>query len=94
MSTFDQQLAKIKNDKGFIADLDQAAALEGLKLYGSRKRVEDEKGLRRRPPCAHAYHETGVYGKRCSAPSVEHDGCDIEATHPTYLWEAKASCRS
>jgi len=36
VSTFDQQLAKIKNDKGFIAALDQSGGStpKALKLYG------------------------------------------------------------
>ena len=36
MSTFDQQLAKIQNDKGFIAALDQSGGStpKALKLYG------------------------------------------------------------
>jgi fructose-bisphosphate aldolase class I len=36
VSTFDKQLAKIKNDKGFIAALDQSGGStpKALKLYG------------------------------------------------------------
>ncbi|HXS80790.1 MAG TPA: class I fructose-bisphosphate aldolase, partial [Gammaproteobacteria bacterium] len=48
MSTFDQQLAKIKNDKGFIAALDQSGGStpKALKLYGVEETAwKDEKGM-------------------------------------------------
>ena len=48
MSTFDKQLAKIKNDKGFIAALDQSGGStpKALKLYGVDDTAwKDEKGM-------------------------------------------------
>ena len=48
MSTFDDQLKKIKNDKGFIAALDQSGGStpKALKLYGVNEDAwTDEKGM-------------------------------------------------
>ena len=58
MSTFDKQLAKIKNDKGFIAALDQSGGStpKALKLYGVDEIGVDgrERHVRRRARDAHA----------------------------------------
>ena len=57
MTTFDQQLQKIKNDKGFIAALDQSGGStpKALKLYGVNEDcvVERARDVRRRPRDAH-----------------------------------------
>ena len=48
MSTFDDQLNKIKNDKGFIAALDQSGGStpKALKLYGVGEDAwKDEQGM-------------------------------------------------
>jgi fructose-bisphosphate aldolase class I len=48
VSNFDKQLQKIKNDKGFIAALDQSGGStpKALKLYGStRTPGPNEKGM-------------------------------------------------
>ena len=65
MSTFDKQLAKIKNDKGFIAALDQSGGSTPKALEALRRRRDGvdgrERHVRRRARDAHAdHHEPGV----------------------------------
>ncbi len=60
VSNFDKQLEKIKNDKGFIAALDQSGGStpKALKLYGVNEDAwTNERGnVRRRARDAHAHH--------------------------------------
>ena len=60
MSNFDKQLAKIKNDKGFIAALDQSGGStpKALKLYGLDEDAYNERAgdVRPRAQDAHAHH--------------------------------------
>ncbi len=81
MSTFDKQLAKIQNDKGFIAALDQSGGStpKALKLYGVDETAwKDEKGMY---DVVHAHalaphQEPGVLRQAADRrdPVREHDG--------------------
>ncbi|HET7607926.1 MAG TPA: fructose bisphosphate aldolase [Gammaproteobacteria bacterium] len=97
MSTFDQQLAKIKNDKGFIAALDQSGGStpKALKLYGIDESAwKDEKGMY---DIVHAMRtriitSPAFNGKRLIGAILFEDTMDREIEGkptPTYLWEVK-----
>ncbi len=97
MSTFDQQLAKIKNDKGFIAALDQSGGStpKALKLYGVDETAwTDEKGMydvvhamRTRIVTSPAFSGERILGAILFENTMDRD---IEGKPtPTYLWEVK-----
>ena len=97
MSTFDQQLAKIKNDKGFIAALDQSGGStpKALALYGVDETAwKDEKGMydvvhamRSRIITSPAFSGKRLLGAILFENTMDRD---IEGKPtPTYLWEAK-----
>ena len=97
MSTFDQQLAKIKNDKGFIAALDQSGGStpKALKLYGIEETAwKDEKGMydvvhamRTRIITSPAFSGSRIVGAILFENTMDRD---IEGKPtPSYLWEAK-----
>ena len=97
MSTFDQQLAKIKNDKGFIAALDQSGGStpKALKLYGVDETAwKDEKGMydvvhamRTRIITSPAFSGKRLIGAILFENTMDRD---IEGKPtPTYLWETK-----
>jgi fructose-bisphosphate aldolase, class I len=97
VSTFDQQLAKIKNDKGFIAALDQSGGStpKALKLYGVEETAwKDEKGMydvvhamRSRIITSPAFSGKRLLGAILFENTMDRD-IDGKPT-PTYLWEAK-----
>jgi len=97
VSTFDQQLAKIKNDKGFIAALDQSGGStpKALKLYGVEETAwKDEKGMydvvhamRTRIITSPAFSGKRLIGAILFENTMDRD---IEGKPtPTYLWEKK-----
>jgi len=97
VSTFDQQLAKIKNDKGFIAALDQSGGStpKALKLYGIEETAwKDEKGMydvvhamRTRIITSPAFSGSRIVGAILFENTMDRD---IEGKPtPSYLWEAK-----
>lgn len=97
MSTFDQQLAKIKNDPGFIAALDQSGGStpKALKLYGVDESAwTDEKGMydvvhamRTRIITSPAFTGKRLIGAILFENTMDRD---IEGKPtPTYLWEVK-----
>jgi fructose-bisphosphate aldolase class I len=97
VSTFDQQLAKIKNDKGFIAALDQSGGStpKALKLYGVDETAwTDEKGMydvvhtmRTRIITSPAFTGKRLIGAILFENTMDRD---IEGKPtPTYLWEVK-----
>ena len=97
MSTFDEQLAKVKNDKGFIAALDQSGGStpKALKLYGVDETAwKDEKGMydvvhsmRTRIITSPAFSGKRLIGAILFENTMDRD---IEGTPtPTYLWEKK-----
>jgi len=97
VSTFDQQLAKIKNDKGFIAALDQSGGStpKALKLYGVDETAwTDEKGMydvvhamRTRIIKSPAFSGKRLIGAILFENTMDRD-IDGKPT-PTYLWETK-----
>jgi fructose-bisphosphate aldolase, class I len=97
VSTFDDQLNKIKNDKGFIAALDQSGGStpKALKLYGVGEDAwKDEKGMY---DVVHAMRTRIVTspaftGKRLIGAILFENTMDRDIAGkptPTYLWEAK-----
>jgi fructose-bisphosphate aldolase class I len=97
VSTFDQQLAKIQNDKGFIAALDQSGGStpKALKLYGIDETAwKDEKGMydvvhamRTRLITSPAFSGKRLIGAILFENTMDRD---IEGKPtPTYLWEVK-----
>ena len=97
MSTFDKQFAKIKNDKGFIAALDQSGGStpKALKLYGVGEDAwKDEQGMydvvhkmRTRIITSPAFS-----GKRLIGAILFENTMDREIEGkptPTYLWDVK-----
>jgi fructose-bisphosphate aldolase class I len=97
VSTFDKQLEKIKNDKGFIAALDQSGGStpKALKLYGINEDAwKDEKGMY---DVVHAMRSRIITspafsGKRLIGAILFENTMDRAiAGQPTatYLWEVK-----
>ena len=97
MSTFDKQLAKIKNDKGFIAALDQSGGStpKALALYGVKETAwTDEQGMydvvhamRSRIVTSPAFAGSRVIGAILFENTMDRD---IEGKPtPTYLWDVK-----
>jgi fructose-bisphosphate aldolase class I len=97
VSTFDKQLQKIKNDKGFIAALDQSGGStpKALKLYGVDEDAwTDEKGMydvvhamRSRIVTSPAFSGKRLVGAILFENTMDRD---IEGKPtPTYLWEVK-----
>lgn len=97
MSNFDLQLAKIKNDKGFIAALDQSGGStpKALKLYGVEETAwKDEQGMydvvhamRTRMITSPAFSGQRLIGAILFENTMDRD-IDGKPT-PTYLWLAK-----
>jgi fructose-bisphosphate aldolase class I len=97
VSTFDQQLAKIKNDQGFIAALDQSGGStpKALKLYGIEETAwKDEKGMydvvhamRTRIITSPAFSGKRLIGAILFENTMDRDIDGIPT--PTYLWEKK-----
>jgi fructose-bisphosphate aldolase class I len=97
VSTFDDQLNKIKNDKGFIAALDQSGGStpKALKLYGIDETAwKDEKemfdivhAMRTRIITSPAFSGKRLIGAILFENTMDRD---IEGKPtPTYLWEVK-----
>jgi fructose-bisphosphate aldolase class I len=97
VSTFDQQLAKIKNDPGFIAALDQSGGStpKALKLYGVDETAwKDEQGMY---DVVHAMRSRIITspaftGKRLIGAILFENTMDRDIAGkptPTYLWEVK-----
>jgi len=97
VSTFDKQLAKIKNDKGFIAALDQSGGStpKALKLYGVDESAwTDEEGMygvvhamRSRLMTSPAFSGKRLLGAILFENTMDRD---VEGKPtPTYLWETK-----
>jgi fructose-bisphosphate aldolase class I len=97
VSNFDKQLQKIKNDKGFIAALDQSGGStpKALKLYGVNEDAwKDEKGMydvvhqmRTRIVTSPAFN-----GKRLIGAILFENTMDREVEGkptPSYLWDVK-----
>ncbi len=98
MSKFDKQLEKIKNDKGFIAALDQSGGStpKALKLYGVERGCLDrrERHVRRRAQDAQrgSSRAPAFSGKRLIGAILFENTMDrdIEGKPtPTYLWDVK-----
>ena len=97
MSNFDKQLAKIKNDKGFIAALDQSGGStpKALKLYGlgedSYKNEEEMYDvvhkMRTRMITSPAFSGKRLIGAILFENTMDRD-IDGKPT-PTYLWDVK-----
>ena len=97
MSTFDDQLKKIKNDKGFIAALDQSGGStpKALKLYGVNEDAwPDEKGMydvvhamRSRIVTSPAFSGSRLIGAILFENTMDRDIAGKPT--PTYLWEVK-----
>jgi fructose-bisphosphate aldolase class I len=97
VSTFDDQLAKIKNDQGFIAALDQSGGStpKALKLYGVEETAwTDENGMY---DVVHAMRSRLITspafsGKRLIGAILFENTMDREIEGkptPTYLWAVK-----
>ncbi|HZF29112.1 MAG TPA: fructose bisphosphate aldolase [Gammaproteobacteria bacterium] len=97
MSNFDRQLQKIKNDKGFIAALDQSGGStpKALKLYGVNEDAwTDEKGMydvvhkmRSRIVTSPAFSGKRLIGAILFENTMDRD---VEGRPtPSYLWDAK-----
>jgi fructose-bisphosphate aldolase, class I len=97
VSTFDSQLAKIKNDKGFIAALDQSGGStpKALKLYGigedawknDKEMFDVVHAMRTRIITSPAFSGKRLIGAILFENTMDRD---IEGKPtPTYLWEAK-----
>ena len=97
MSTFDDQLKKIQNDKGFIAALDQSGGStpKALKLYGVNEDAwTDEKGMydvvhamRTRIVASPAFSGKRLIGAILFENTMDRDIAGKPT--PTYLWEVK-----
>ncbi|HEX5049049.1 MAG TPA: fructose bisphosphate aldolase [Gammaproteobacteria bacterium] len=97
MSNFDKQLQKIKNDKGFIAALDQSGGStpKALKLYGVNEDAwTDEKGMydvvhkmRTRIVTSPAFTGKRLIGAILFENTMDRD---VEGKPtPSYLWDVK-----
>jgi fructose-bisphosphate aldolase class I len=97
VSTFDDQLNKIKNDQGFIAALDQSGGStpKALKLYGVGEDAwKDEQGMY---DVVHAMRtriitSPAFSGKRLIGAILFENTMDRDIAGkptPTYLWEVK-----
>lgn len=97
MSTFDQQLQKIKSDPGFIAALDQSGGStpKALKLYGLKEdawKTEEEMydlvhQMRTRIITSPAFNGKRLIGAILFEQTMDRD---IEGQPtPTYLWKVK-----
>ena len=97
MSAFDKQLQKIKNDKGFIAALDQSGGStpKALKLYGVNEDAwTNEQGMydvvhqmRTRIITSPAFNGKRLIGAILFENTMDRD---IEGKPtPTYLWDVK-----
>jgi fructose-bisphosphate aldolase class I len=97
MSNFDKQFAKIQNDKGFIAALDQSGGStpKALKLYGVGEDAwKDEQGMydvvhkmRTRIITSPAFSGKRLIGAILFENTMDRD---IEGKPtPTYLWDVK-----
>jgi fructose-bisphosphate aldolase class I len=97
VSNFDKQLQKIKNDKGFIAALDQSGGStpKALKLYGVNEDAwKDEKGMydvvhkmRTRIVTSPAFNGKRLIGAILFENTMDRD---IEGKPtPSYLWDVK-----
>jgi fructose-bisphosphate aldolase class I len=97
VSTFDDQLKKIKNDKGFIAALDQSGGStpKALKLYGVNEDAwTDEQGMydvvhamRTRIVTSPAFSGKRLIGAILFENTMDRDIAGKPT--PTYLWEVK-----
>jgi fructose-bisphosphate aldolase class I len=97
VSTFDDQLAKIKDDRGFIAALDQSGGStpKALKLYGVDETAwKDEKGMydvvhamRTRIISSPAFSGQRLIGAILFENTMDRDIAGKPT--PTYLWETK-----
>jgi fructose-bisphosphate aldolase, class I len=97
VSTFDDQLKKIKNDKGFIAALDQSGGStpKALKLYGVNEDAwTDEKSMydvvhamRTRIVTSPAFSGKRLIGAILFENTMDRDIAGKPT--PTYLWEVK-----
>ena len=97
MSTFDDQLKKIQNDKGFIAALDQSGGStpKALKLYGVNEDAwTDEKGMydvvhamRTRIVASPAFSGKRLIGAILFENTMDRDIAGKST--PTYLWDVK-----
>ena len=97
MSTFDDQLKKIKSDKGFIAALDQSGGStpKALALYGVNEDAwTDEKGMydvvhamRSRIVTSPAFSGSRLIGAILFENTMDRDIAGKPT--PTYLWEVK-----
>ena len=97
MSTFDKQLQKVKNDKGFIAALDQSGGSTpgALKLYGinpdawknEQEMYDIVHQMRTRIIASPAFNGKRLIGAILFENTMDRD---IEGKPtPTYLWEVK-----
>ena len=97
MSNFDKQLAKIKNDKGFIAALDQSGGStpKALKLYGlgedayknEQEMYDVVHKMRTRMITSPAFSGKRLIGAILFENTMDRD-IDGKPT-PTYLWDVK-----
>ena len=97
MSNFDKQLAKIKNDKGFIAALDQSGGStpQALKLYGlgedtyknEQEMFDVVHKMRTRMITSPAFSGKRLIGAILFENTMDRD-IDGKPT-PTYLWSVK-----
>jgi fructose-bisphosphate aldolase class I len=97
VSNFDKQLAKIKNDKGFIAALDQSGGStpKALKLYGlgedayknEQEMYDVVHKMRSRMITSPAFSGKRLIGAILFENTMDRD-IDGKPT-PTYLWDAK-----
>jgi len=97
VSTFDDQLKKIKDDKGFIAALDQSGGStpKALQLYGVNEDAwTDEKGMydvvhamRSRIVASPAFSGKRLIGAILFENTMDRDIAGKPT--PTYLWEVK-----
>ncbi|HUO66916.1 MAG TPA: fructose bisphosphate aldolase [Gammaproteobacteria bacterium] len=97
MSNFDKQLAKIKNDKGFIAALDQSGGStpKALKLYGlgedsyknEQEMFDVVHKMRTRMITSPAFSGKRLIGAILFENTMDRD-IDGKPT-PTYLWDVK-----
>lgn len=97
VNTFEQQLSRIRNDKGFIAALDQSGGStpKALKLYGVDETAwTDEKGMydvvhamRTRIIASPAFSGERLVGAILFENTMDRDIAGKPT--PTYLWETK-----
>lgn len=97
MSTFDEQLEKIKNGKGFLAALDQSGGStpKALKLYGINEDAWSNEQqmfdlihqMRTRIITSPAFNGNRVIGAILFEQTMDRDIAGMPT--PTYLWEVK-----